>query len=112
LRQDLDWTGISFSQSQCDAWFEEDLGKAAAIAGRFPHFDALDDVRKAVLTSMTFQMGAGPLGWPRFTQALRDEDYERASEEGLDTLWHKQTPKRCELEMAMLKDGLWGTSAL
>lgn len=109
LTQDRDWTDYEIGQMQADAYLESDMELATTLASRFAHFEALDAVRQAVLISMTFQMGAKPLGWPNFTEAVRERDWERAAEAGLDTLWRRQTPKRCELEMEMLRTGDWKT---
>lgn len=107
LSQDRDWTGYQITQQQADDYLYSDMELAWTLATRYPHFEEMNDVRQAVMVSMSFQMGYKPLHWPKFNSALQVRDYEKASQEGLDSLWHQQTPKRAEREMSMLKSGLW-----
>jgi GH24 family phage-related lysozyme (muramidase) len=96
----------------CDAaiavQFQHDAATAQAIAGRFPHFAELNDVRQAVLISMTFQLGTKPLHWPNFMAAMEARDYEKAAVAGRDSDWWRvQTHARAERQMLMLASGQW-----
>ena len=84
-----------------------DVAQATAIAQHLPHFADVGEIRQAVLISMTFQMGYGPLKWPKFVAALSALDYAAASVAGLDSEWARQTPARAAREMAMLESGIW-----
>ncbi len=89
-----------------DAQFAHDSARARKDAAALPGFQRCNEVRQAVLVSMCFQLG-NLQGWPRFKAALALGDYEMAAREGLDSLWAKQTPKRAERQMQMLKTGEW-----
>lgn len=67
---------------------------------------SLDEFRKAVLLNMCFQLGhSGVLAFKDMWKALKDMDYEKASEAMLDSLWHNQTKERCERLAKWMKDG-------
>lgn len=76
--------------------------RAAALAG----FELCNEVRKAVLVSMCFQLGS-LASWTNFRKALSAGDYDAAAEHGLDSLWARQTPKRAERQMQMMRSGAW-----
>jgi|WetSurMetagenome_2_1015567.scaffolds.fasta_scaffold149651_3 lysozyme len=105
LSQNNEWGGYTITQEQADLWLSQDVAKAQGIAKGFPHWDLMNEVRQAVLTSMTFQMGTKPLRWPHFMAALEAQDYTAAAIAGLDSEWAIQTPKRAEEEMDMLEKG-------
>lgn len=87
---------------------EAKVTDATFLAQRFPRWNEHNEARQAVLVSMIYQMGEGPLHWPNFNAALAKLDYDAASAAGLDSKWAMvQTPKRAEREMAILKSGVW-----
>ena len=66
----------------------------------------LDDFRKAILMDMVYQLGMNNvMKFSKMLDALKDMDYDRASAEMLDSRWHSQTPKRCELLASRMKLG-------
>lgn len=89
-----------------DVQLEHDLKAARACAAKLAGWDRCNEVRQAVLVSMCFQLG-DLIGWPKFKAALASGDFETAAAEGLDSLWAKQTPKRAQRQMAMLRTGEW-----
>ncbi len=91
-----------------DAQFAHDSIEARALASQFPFFDQLSEVRKAVLISMTFQLGSKPLHWPDFMTALRAQNYTAAAGAMRDTEWWRdQTPTRAERQAQMLQLNTW-----
>ncbi len=106
LEQTIDWTGTTITQAKADEYLDEDISRAAGLASSFPHWSSLNEVRQAVLTSMTFQLGDKPLHWPHFMLALENKDYSAASAEGLDSRWAVQTPERAREEMNLLESGV------
>lgn len=85
-----------------------DSAVARTNASRFPHFTELNEVRQAVLISMAFQLGAKPLHWSNFMDALEARDYPKAAEHGRDSdWWRTQTHTRAERAMTMLASGQW-----
>lgn len=100
--------GSGLCDAAIDAQFSHDSANAKLIAARFPYFDELNDVRKAVLVSMAFQLTTKPLHWPDFMAALGAKDYVKAAAAGRDTDWWRvQTHTRAERAMRMLETGIW-----
>ncbi len=91
-----------------------DIQRAGSLASVLDGWDKCNDVQQAVLVSLCFQMGSMS-GWPDFKHALAAGDYELAADNLLyesppQTVWslfHKQTPARCEREAEMLRTGKW-----
>ena len=65
------------------------------ISRTFSWFDNANKIVKDVVTNMCYQLGVS--GFSKFKKTiyyLETEQYEEASVEMLDSLWHKQTPNR------------------
>lgn len=99
--------GAGLCDAAIDAQFAHDSVTARSQAAQFPFFDQLNEVRKAVLVSMCFQMGTKPLHWPHFMAALQAKDYMAAADAGLDSDWANQTRNRALRAMEMLSSGNW-----
>lgn len=66
----------------------------------------LDDVRAAVIVSMAYQIGVVGLRKFRFfLQAVKEENWQLASDHMLDSRWAKQTPARAERHAEMMLTG-------
>ena len=73
---------------------------------KLPFYDSLDDVRQEVLINMCFQLGF--IGLSKFKKTLKyinDFDFEKASQEMLDSAWAKQTPNRANELAQILRKG-------
>lgn len=100
--------GAGLCDAAITAQFAHDSATARTEATRFPHFDELSDVRKAVLISMCFQMGTKPRHWPNFMAAMAAKDYAQAAAAGRDSDWWRvQTHNRAERQMKMLESNEW-----
>jgi lysozyme len=87
----------AFSQAEVDFMFETDFSWARRHAETFLVYESLNEARKGVLIEMIFQLGPGGVRkFKRFLDFALAGDYEQAHDEMLDSLWHHQTPKRCE----------------
>lgn len=98
--------GGALCDEAIDAQLEHDLRSARERAAKLAGFDQCNDVRQAVLISMTFQLGSLS-AWTNFRNALSAGDYESAASHGLDSLWARQTPSRAQRQMEMLRTGVW-----
>lgn len=97
-----------------DLMFDYDLKDKLAQAQLIPNFRNMNEVRRAVMISMVFQLGFEPFDGDGFKDframlaALDIGDYKRAAVEGLDSKWAKiDTPRRAQRQMKMLETGLW-----
>ena len=73
-----------------------------------PWAQALDEVRRAVLVDMAFNLGVpGLLGFRRMLAAVRARDWETAAREMLDSRWAGQVGHRAEELAKMMTTGEW-----
>lgn len=98
--------GGALCDEAIDVQLEHDMRTARNRAAVLPGFDQCNEVRQAVLVSMCFQLGELKT-WPNFKAALARGDFDSAAEEGMDSLWAKQTPARAQRQMYMLRTGVW-----
>lgn len=101
--------GGGISAAEADILLDNDITKCTtALTADFPWFAQLDEVRKAVLISMAFQMGgAGLEQFVRTLAAIRYGKYGEAAADMRLSLWYSQTPERAERLAQMMADGQW-----
>jgi len=101
----------------------EDVGITAEEATRMLHhdiaecikqletidgFSMLDEVRRAVLIDMTFNVGfAGILAFKNMWRAVENRDYDKAAAEMLDSKWARQVGQRALRLSTMMQTGEW-----
>lgn len=92
-----------------DALFRYDLDEKTGQAQTLPGWDALNEVQRAVLISMVFQMGLeGVRGFKNMLAALGAGELSKAAAHGRASRWAQvDTPRRAERQMKMLESGLW-----
>jgi lysozyme len=62
-----------------------------------PFYKELPQTVRVVIADMAYQLGVGGvLKFKKMWSALKNRDYQKASEEMLDSKWAKQTPKRAK----------------
>jgi lysozyme len=80
----------------------------AAVRTKLPWSLGLDEVRRAVLENMAYNMGIdGLLGFVHMLAACMIGDFKTAAKCGRDSLWHAQTGERAERLMKQLESGVW-----
>lgn len=94
---------------QAEDFLSEDLESAWAGARNLVPtgtWIGLDEIRREVLAEMVFQLGERGVGkfW-KMLACLKVADYDKAADEMLDSLWHKQTPARCRELAEMMRIG-------
>lgn len=82
---------------------EQDIANTKQNAAlEFPWVLGLDDCRASVIYEMCFQLGVGGVTiFHKMIAAIRDHNWPEAAKQMLDSVWHEQTPARCE-ELAEL----------
>ena len=86
----------------------EDLGRRMLGHPDLPPMDEIGPARYYALMNMGFQMGfTGLLNFQNMLKALREQDWERAKKEALDSQWARQTPSRAEEIAEILATGTW-----
>jgi lysozyme len=82
--------------------------RIASLSRALPWFDRLDAARQAALLNMSYQLGVeGLLAFAKALAAIRDERWDLAHTELLDSLWAKQTPERARRVARQIQTGEW-----
>ena len=96
------------SESEAEMLLMNDLVAFMDAAKFYSWYDSLDDVRKAVIVNMLFN-----LGQPRFNkfvamhEALKAQNYATAAAEMLDSRWAKQVKGRAKELAEQMRTGKW-----
>lgn len=96
------------SESEAELLLMNDLVAFMDAAKSYSWYDSLDDVRKAVIVNMLFN-----LGQPRFNkfvamhEALKAQNYATAAAEMLDSRWAKQVKGRAKELAEQMRTGKW-----
>ena len=96
------------TQDDADHLLMVDIGIAERGVARLPVMvlNNCNDVRKGVLLEMIFQLGyAGVMKFKRMLRAIQNNDFERAANEMVFSLWHAQTPTRCQELSEIMRRG-------
>ncbi|HAU05694.1 MAG TPA: lysozyme [Pseudoalteromonas shioyasakiensis] len=106
----LNFYKFSISKEVATVWLSELVDKVIADMHRCPTiraaWDVSNDARKTILVSMAYQMGIDGLSsFSGFLSAARSRNWELASNEMLDSLWNRQTPKRAKRHAEQFKTG-------
>jgi lysozyme len=102
------------SPATCDQLLSDDLSAAtfAAAQNFAPWFQALDEVRQAVILDMLFNMGFATLRtFQTFLGMVSAGNYGAAADDMLHTLWAKQVGPRAIEDSEMMRSGLWPDTA-
>jgi len=95
-----------WTQAHAERMLEHEIDLICAAFHRLPWFADLDDVRKAVVIDMTYNLGIdGFLGFRKTIAALREKDWDAAVHEMRHSKWAKQAPKRCATLCSIMKTG-------
>jgi lysozyme len=87
---------VGLSDEEINFLLTQDLYRADMTARTlFPGFERLSDARKAVLVNMAFNLGQTRLaGFQRLREAVKEQDWEQAAKEMLDSRWSQQVGQR------------------
>lgn len=88
----------SISEERCYELFQEDVQIAIGGCQKiYDNWEELPQEMQHVLVNMCFQLGQGGLSkFKNFKTAVEDYQWQRASEEMLDSRWAGQTPERAQ----------------
>lgn len=99
----------SITLEEAERFLDEDIAAAESMCRtRMPYYDDLDDVRKAVLVDMCFNLGIGGLmGFKKTLGAVAEKQYGRAAVEMLNSKWATQVGRRAKRLSEMMAFGKW-----
>lgn len=105
--RNLDDVGIS--EEEAEMLLLNDLLTAnIEVENRFLWFQELDEVRKAVVVNMIFNLGIARFSAFKKTISLIEEgSYSEAAQEMLDSRWANQVGSRANELSEMMRTGLW-----
>jgi len=111
------YSGGAMPEDLIDDLFDLDLHYHERMLLQFqPWIDQLDEVRRAVMLDMTFNLGPEPFDndgfkdWPVFLRQVREGRYVDAARNMLSTLWAKQVKTRARRLARMMETGSWPES--
>ncbi len=104
IGRNLDDTGIN--ETEAFVLLSNDIERCIKVANTYPWFAGLNDVRKAVVICMIFNLGAsGFFEFKRMLEALVQSDYNLAAKEMLNSRWKQQVGKRSVELASLMKSG-------
>lgn len=69
----------------------------ASLSLKLPYWNDIPEDGKEVLVEMAYQMGVlGLLSFKKTLSSVKNKDYVGASQQMLNSLWARQTPKRAQ----------------
>jgi len=96
----------SISMPQADAMFETDFTHHKKAAERIPAFPQMSEAGQGGLIDLTFNMGpAWYKKWPNMMSQLKNEDYEGAANNLLDSKYARQVHGRANTVASLIRAG-------
>jgi len=97
LQTDRYEKGVTYRKKDLEKVFNTDFNTAKSNANQLIEGLPIHHQAKCVIIEMVFQLGMGGVSkFKKMWKALKQNNYQIASEEMLDSRWAKQTPKRAE----------------
>ena len=104
LSTDIFKEGVVYKKKDLEEVFDSDFNIAKSNANQLIKGLPIHHQAKCVIIEMVFQLGIGGVSkFKKMWKALKQNDYQTASEEMLDSRWAKQTPKRAEELSSVMK---------
>lgn len=105
--RNLSDTGITSAEGAMMLKNDIDLA-TMHLESTFPWTSALDEVRRAVLLNMCFNMGVGGLGqFKQMLAKLQAGDFAGAAQEMLNSKWAEQVGPRAQRLAIQMESGEW-----
>jgi len=101
--------GGGLSREEIAFLLDNDIQRVTVdLSNAVPWLRQIDDVRRAVLFNMAFQMGtAGLLKFKRTLELVRGERWKDAARAMLQSKWATQTPERARRLARQMDSGEW-----
>ncbi len=99
---------VGITEAEASAMLDNDIARVLLELRGLEFFAALDEVRRAVLADMCFNLGFAGLGkFRKMLAAVETGDFTAASAEMLNSRWAVQVGSRAQRLSAMMKTGQW-----
>jgi len=98
---------VGISKKEADMLLENDIESCVnSLLDIFDNFISLSYNRRMVLIDMVFNLGRTRfVKFKKMIQAVKDEDFEEAALQMLDSQYAKQLPSRSERNANMMREG-------
>ena len=97
--------GTTYPKEMLEKVFDNDFKIAHDSANELLADIEHNHIVKGVIIEMCFQLGKPRvMKFKKMWEALKNNDLAKASEEMIDSNWHKQTTKRCESLANVMKN--------
>jgi len=95
------------TEQAAQAILEDDINKATTdLKNRFYWFNSLDPIRQDALVDMCFNLGISRLsGFHNMLTAIKNEEWDEAARQALDSKWAQQVGSRATELAEMLRTG-------
>jgi len=104
--RNLDDMGIS--QEEAETMLTNDLDRSQREIGHFSWFQEQNAVRRSVLIMLCFNLGLFKLlKFKKMIAALKEHDYDKASDEMINSKWATQVHGRADELALMMRAGAW-----
>tara|TARA_R100001594_G_scaffold25172_1_gene49303 strand:+ start:349 stop:777 length:429 start_codon:yes stop_codon:yes gene_type:complete len=96
--------GVTYPKEQLEVLFDKDFQIALTSANELVNGLDLNHIAKGVIIEMCFQLGKPRvMKFKKMWAALRNNDFDEAANQMIDSAWHKQTTSRCESLAATMR---------
>lgn len=97
---------VGISAEEAEYLLDNDIDRVESRLRRIEGYRQLSPVRQAVLGNMAFNLGMdGLLRFVRMWEAIKDQDFDRAAREMLDSRWAVQVGSRADELAAIMRTG-------
>ncbi len=99
---------VPFVDSEVNLMLQNDIEDKQKRLEQFPWYVGLDEVRRAAITNMAFNLGvSGLLRFPHMIAALAVQDWATANSEMLNSAWSRQVGDRANRLALQILRGEW-----
>tara|TARA_Y100001972_G_C7568083_1_gene285164 strand:+ start:71 stop:535 length:465 start_codon:yes stop_codon:yes gene_type:complete len=102
--------GLGITKEEVDFLLDNDIQRVKEETNDWNFFNNLSEVRQAVIIDMLFNMGKtrfNPNKWPKFFTYIKNNEWENASQEMLNSSWSNQVKSRANRLSEMMKTNEW-----
>lgn len=100
--------GKGLSEDEIDYLLDNDIAECIGQAQSFPWYAGLDEVRKAAIVELLFNLGLSKFkGFKNFINFVIQRRWTQAGEELKNSLWYGQVKSRGDTLIAQIKTGAW-----
>lgn len=100
------WDKHGMAKDEGEALLDVKIAQCMREAILIPELGKLNEARQIVIINMLYQLGFTKVRmFKKMREALKAEDWEKASDEMLDSKWHDQTSERVDRLAGIMHEG-------